>query len=813
VADGTYELLGDRGSAGDAILDAAAPPGTSVTLAFDGAEVIPATVLDADGEVRSTAPVALMAGTLHQLELTLASLPAGSSATLSWRTKAMGKSAVPAARRYTRAAVDQARSALLRIRKGALLARSLELTPGELAHLATTDPGTTGFLAFDTDGSIGAAALHAQWERVEQLVWFARLKADHEPEPDTFLTLLREPELATPQGALVLATVMEWDEASLAAVLTHHGLAQADLGTLDNLRTVARTMAFVAETQQPAGDLLSWAVADPDAALIASAKEAVRSRMTQAAWREAIQPVSDALRNQRRDALVAYILFHDPPAPEITTPDELYEHLLVDVQMDACMQTSRIRLALSTVQQFINRCLMNLEANVSPASIRADYWRWMQRYRVWEANRKVFVHPENWLEPELRDGKSPFFRDLESELLKSDITDERAEEAYFSYLKKLDDVAKLEIVAAYLHQRQPGNPDDDILHVFARTTGSTRQHYTRRFEYGYWTPWEKVPLNIEGDLLMPVVWKSQLFVFWVTTLTKPAEGQRNETPRQVADQGWGGNAMTTTELTLSWGEFYKGKWTSPKSSEMRDPLRFTTQGEYDPGQLVISARTERPAPNLSERLIFSVLHLGAGFTAYDVTFTSKHSAPLIRYVDWQALLEPIKLFNWKLLWEGQTGGTLDSNSLRLPDHSFEVQIEQPIETKATGETLLTKSSAMLPGFRVRPVLHPTENQWEAPLFYSDEHSVFTLQGDESVWNRSWFDIYYDLGPITAIELQEIPRLYEQPVIEEKGDPVINPWVEVVNPHFTTIIKDARNFEFGGVEFNAGGRVMTDAGGL
>ena len=94
-----------------------------------------------------------------------------------------------------------------------------------------------------------------------------------------------------------------------------------------------------------------------------------------------------------------------------------------------------------------------------------------------------------------------------------------------------------------------------------------------------------------------------------------------------------------------------------------------------------------------------------------------------------------------------------------------------------------------------------------------EHSVFTLQGDESVWNRSWFDIYYDLGPITAIELHEIPRLYEQPVIEEKGDPVINPWVEVVNPHFTTIIKDARNFEFGGVEFNAAGRVMTGAGGL
>lgn len=29
-------------------------------------------------------------------------------------------------------------------------------------------------------------------------------------------------------------------------------------------------------------------------------------------------------------------------------------------------------------------------------------WEWRRKYRVWEANRKIFVHPENWIEPELR---------------------------------------------------------------------------------------------------------------------------------------------------------------------------------------------------------------------------------------------------------------------------------------------------------------------------------------------------------------------------------------------------------------------------
>ena len=29
-------------------------------------------------------------------------------------------------------------------------------------------------------------------------------------------------------------------------------------------------------------------------------------------------------------------------------------------------------------------------------------WDWRKRYRVWEANRRLFLYPENWVEPELR---------------------------------------------------------------------------------------------------------------------------------------------------------------------------------------------------------------------------------------------------------------------------------------------------------------------------------------------------------------------------------------------------------------------------
>jgi SpoVK/Ycf46/Vps4 family AAA+-type ATPase len=29
-------------------------------------------------------------------------------------------------------------------------------------------------------------------------------------------------------------------------------------------------------------------------------------------------------------------------------------------------------------------------------------WEWRKRYRLWDANRKIFLYPENWVEPELR---------------------------------------------------------------------------------------------------------------------------------------------------------------------------------------------------------------------------------------------------------------------------------------------------------------------------------------------------------------------------------------------------------------------------
>ena len=152
----------------------------------------------------------------------------------------------------------------------------------------------------------------------------------------------------------------------------------------------------------------------------------------------------------------------------------------------------------------MQRCLLNLEKDIlakTDLDPKWKQWAWMKRYRVWEANRKVFLYPENWIEPELRDEKSPFFLELEQELMQQDVTLDTAEDAYRNYLEKLDKVANLEIRAMF---DEPLSQNEYVLHVFGRTRSSTgpEYFYRKRINRARWTAWEAVPLDITGDHLV-----------------------------------------------------------------------------------------------------------------------------------------------------------------------------------------------------------------------------------------------------------------------------------------------------------------------
>ncbi|XHF27391.1 neuraminidase-like domain-containing protein [Corallococcus exercitus] len=346
-----------------------------------------------------------------------------------------------------------------------------------------------------------------------------------------------------------------------------------------------------------------------------AARRALEARYTPSTWYGAVQPIEDALRVQRRDALVAWLLSPNPKAGTgLTTTEQLFGQLLIDPEMSACALTTRLKQAAASVQQFVQRCFLNLEPQVKVNESTDSGWRhwtWMKGYRLWEANRKVFLYPENYLLPELRQDKSSFFSDLESELLQKDVDSETAEEAYRGYLVKLLEVARLEVCSSYLETKRDGT---QILHVFGRTRGAPARYFYRYRELlpgttlGRWSAWEPLELDITGDHLIPVVWNNRLYLFWPTFTEKTEAVGDIPIPRMggTAPQDTTASAPKkywTVELSLS--ERRGGQWLPKRTYAEKmyvkpfvHPSQFTFKlWEGDPRNLWIDMYLSRVRPS------------------------------------------------------------------------------------------------------------------------------------------------------------------------------------------------------------------------
>lgn len=827
-----YSFFIDVPATDDYLLYVGAPQNTVISLTVNGQVVINNVTVGPSKEIKNAAALSLKTGVLHTVQLSIAALPAAETVQLSWRTKGIAQTPIPGTAMYASSKMDAAKTSFIRLYKASQLQNLLALTPAELDYFAGANTETVNFLnELDTDGTITHPNLVALWKKIALLVDFTAIKKENEPEENTWLQVLLNPDAKNTQGKFLLESFNTWQEADLAAVLANFAITRADISKLSVVKKMMQAMAIIAATNYPAVQVINWINNDPSYDLVAGIKQLVKDTVTEAAYLETMQTVSDPVRNKLRDALVAYILQYKKPSPEIINPDKLYEYFLIDVEMDACMKTSRIRQALSTVQLFIQRCLMNLEPNVDPASIRAEQWVWMKRYRVWEANRKVFLFPENWLEPELRDNKSSLFKELEGELLQAEITDDSAELAFLNYLKKLDDIAKLEMVGMFLEENEKGNQDDDILHVFGRTNGHTRQYYYRRYEYGYWTPWEKMNLNVEGDHLFPIIWKKRLFVFWLSIVEKAVEGDRSKSAQTLSNEQWGNQQKKNAEINICWGEYYKGKWTSPKSTDLKKPMIISNLTAFDPAYLLIYGRkdkVENPVGKFRERLIFNLRYRGGGGgTNVNAvfTFTSKNAAPYLEYTNDSVLYDGVRNDLNVLLLNPYNGTTeyvnFNYSLFSMTSRNFRVNIAQPVGASKTEvtENVLTKKNVLSPGFSVLPARYPTENKWEAPLSYADEHSTFFIQPDEShylaIWGYKEFYPFYE-APLHYIEP---PVIVEKPIkgwppeeMFKPGTEVIldNPWAwnqETIetNNNFKKMLPVTQTFSFGGTEFGTAGK--------
>lgn len=311
-----------------------------------------------------------------------------------------------------------------------------------------------------------------------------------------------------------------------------------------------------------------------------------------------LSSIEEPLREQKRDALVPYLVYSIPQR-FFNSPEELYAYFLIDVQAGGCATTSCIVAAISSVQLYVHRVMMNLEQDrrdpADPRHIQlqmpkeaAEEWTWRKNYRVWEANRKVFLWPENYVEPDLRDDKTPLFKELESELLQTDITDQNVLDAYTKYLKGFEEVASLTIAGAYHDVRNEGGQTIDVLHLFGVATNDPPVYYYRTCEsliasgrnsrqFPVWSPWRKIEVQITGRKVSPVVYLNRLHIFWAEYRTRPINQLRD------GSSIFGGYQHT---LSIKFSSLRPdGQWSVAQAVEL--PSRGINFGKLGPGPGII----------------------------------------------------------------------------------------------------------------------------------------------------------------------------------------------------------------------------------
>ncbi|HYI12532.1 MAG TPA: neuraminidase-like domain-containing protein [Thermoanaerobaculia bacterium] len=500
--------------------------------------------------------------------------------------------------------LDSAKDGVLLLTKAVQLVQGLGLSERETRYLFTHpaafgDASLSRLPTRSTDDT--PARTRALFDPFLRLAAYARLKRDLAGGTDDLIAIF-EANGTTAAGRLqesvypLIARLTRREPIVIQA--SAEGLfAAPSFDSEQPLQRLWEVLQIVERFGVPVRTLKAWTrIVSPStgpeerSAITRDVREAIKARFEPEAWQRVAKPIFDRLRKRQRDALVSHVT-HQQGFASI---EQLYEYFLVDPGMEPMNQTSRIRLAIASVQLFIQRCLLNMELHVRPSAINAGEWEWKKRYRVWEANRKIFLFPENWLEPEFRDDKTHLFAELEGALLQGDVSSDLVEDAFFNYLKKLDELARLDIVA--MHIEDHAEATKRTLHVIGRTYTQPHKYFYRRRTLGMWTPWEPVSAEIEGDHLAPVVWRDRLYLFWLTFMDKPdpsppppsaSENLANLSLAKVMAELQSAVSAKLVEVHLHWSEYVQGEWSTRESGGSSTAIPRIVSKYFTPSEVFI----------------------------------------------------------------------------------------------------------------------------------------------------------------------------------------------------------------------------------
>ena len=283
-------------------------------------------------------------------------------------------------------------------------------------------------------------------------------------------------------------------------------------------------------------------------------REVTKAKYDDEEWVKVSEKLEGELSERKRDVLTAWILWKN----KYENLRHLSQELLIDMETSSEVSVSIITEATLAIQTYFHRCQMGLEPGVNQLDIPENWWQWMMNYRVWEANRKVFLYPENYLDPSLRKIKSPIYKELEEELLQSEITQESVEKAYQNYFEKFAEIAQLKPAGGYRCTVENNSGAQDTLYLFGRTATEPYTYYYRecinpQADKPTWKAWQKFDLVINSEQINATYAFNKLFIFWVEVV----QIERQETQTKTKTE-------TKAAIKYSFQKFGK-QWMPPQT--------------------------------------------------------------------------------------------------------------------------------------------------------------------------------------------------------------------------------------------------------
>jgi fibronectin type 3 domain-containing protein len=428
------------------------------------------------------------------------------------------------------------------------------------------------------------------------------------------------PDAAAAETAL--ATITGWPLGNITAFASSLGPSFPVGYTQPTAYNALHTLAAMASTTQATGaQLVYWGTVPADevaaAAMAAGALGVIKAQQgSETAWLALAPTLMNPIRDRRSPALQDYLMGQRDASGYLLYPDTdtLFDYFLIDVQMTSCMPTSRVVQAYIAVQTFVQRCLMNLEPEVAvdPNDQTWNQWDWMYSYRVWQANREVFLYPENWLIESERTNRTEIYQTFEQQVRQSQSTADYLETVVLNYIGSLDGLAHLIVTGTC------EDPSTRNIYVVARTAADPPTFYLRTYTdtSGQWDGWTQITLDIKAHQAVPALYRGRICLFWLDVKTSNEPQQSSLPPAQLSSTPPPQTADRYVSLGVNFSMFVNGSWAPPQSTKGKlfDKPLYGPTATYDTTQTealyTLKVQTPQAAPGLGASLWLDVFRLG-----------------------------------------------------------------------------------------------------------------------------------------------------------------------------------------------------------